>query len=198
MKIMLWKDFVVVALLSQVWLCDPMGCSMPGFPVLHCPPEFAQTHIHWVDISSNHLFLLPPSPPVFNLSQHPSLYRESALHIRWPKHWSFSFSISSSNEYLGLISFRIDWFDFLAIQGTPKSLLQHLGSKALILQCSAFFMVELSHPYSTTGKTITLTIWIFVGEMMSLFFNMLSRCVIAFWKITEAINIWEISSQEEI
>ena len=158
MKIMLWKDFVVVALLSYVWLCDPMDCSMLGFPVLHCLPEFAQTHIHWVDIPSNHLFLSPPSPPVLNLSQHQSLYSESALHIRWPKYWSFSFSISSSNEYLGLISFRIDWFDFLAIQGALKSLLQHHGSKALILQCSAFFMVELSHPYSTTGKSITLII----------------------------------------
>ena len=105
---------------------------------------------------SNHLFLSPPSP-VLNLSQHQSPYSESALHIRWPKYWSFSFSISSSNRYLGLISFRIDWFDFLAIQGSLKSLLQHHGSKALILQCSAFFMVGLSHPYRT-GKTITLTI----------------------------------------
>ena len=154
MKIMFWKDFVLVALLSYVWFCDPTDCSMPGFPVLHCLPEFA--HIHWVDIPSNHLFLSPPSP-VLNLSQHQSPYSESALHIRWPKYWSFSFSISSSNRYLGLISFRIDWFDFLAIQGSLKSLLQHHGSKALILQCSAFFMVGLSHPYRT-GKTITLTI----------------------------------------
>ena len=104
---------------------------------------------------------------------------ESVLHIRWPKYWNFSFSISPSNEYSGLISFSMDWFDLLAVQGTLKSLLQHHSSKALILQRSAFCMVQLSHPYTTTGKTIALTRWTFVGKVMSLLFNMLSRLVIA-------------------
>ena len=121
------------------------------------------------------LLLLPsifPSIRIFS--------NESVLHIRWPKYWSFSFSISPSNEYSGLISLRIDWFDLLAVQGTLKSLLQHHSSKASILRHSAFFMVQLSHPYMTTGKTIALTRWTFVGKIMSLLFNMLSRLVIAF------------------
>ena len=121
------------------------------------------------------LLLLPsifPSIRVFS--------NELALCIRWPKYWSFSFSISPSTEYLGLISFRIDWFDLLAVQGTVKSLLQHHGSKASILQHSAFFMVQLSHPYMTIGKIIALTRQTFVGKVMSLLFNMLSRLVIAF------------------
>ena len=105
---------------------------------------------------------------------------ESVLHIRWPKYWSFSFSISPSNEYSGLISFRIDWLDLLAVQGTLKSLLQHHSSKASILQCSAFFIVQLSDPYVTTGETIALTRWTFVSKVMSLLFNMLSRLVITF------------------
>ena len=104
---------------------------------------------------------------------------ESILHIRWPKYWSFSFCISSSNEYSGLISVRIDWFDLLAVQGTLKSLLQHHSSKASILWCSAFFIVQHAHPYMTTGKTIALTIWTFVGKVISLLFNMLSRFVIS-------------------
>ena len=123
---------------------------------------------------SNHL-LLPsifPSIRVFS--------NESALHIWWPKYWSFSFSISPSNEYSGLISLRMDWFDLLAVQGTLKSLQQHHSSKASILQCSAFFMVQLSQPYMTTGETLVLTRWTFVGKVMSLLFNMLSRLVIAF------------------
>ena len=105
---------------------------------------------------------------------------ESVLHIRWLKYWSFSFSISPSIEYSGLISFRVDWLDLLAVQGTLKSLLQHHSSKASILQRSAFFMVQLSHPYMTTGKTIALSTWTFVGKVMSLLFNMLSRIIIAF------------------
>ena len=105
---------------------------------------------------------------------------ESVLRIRWPKYWSFSFSISPSNEYSGLISFRMNWLDLLAVQGILKSLLQHHSSKASILQCSAFVIVQLSHPYTTTGKTIALTRWTFVGKVMSLLFNMLSRLVIAF------------------
>ena len=130
-------------------------------------------------IPSNHLglccpLLLPPSivPRVFS--------NELALRIRWPKYWSFSFSISPSKDYSGLISFRTDWFDRPAVQGTLKSLLQHHSSKASILHCSAFFVVQLSHPCRTTGKTIALTRWTFVGKVMSLLFNMLYRFVIAF------------------
>ena len=129
--------------------------------------------------------MLPPSPAL-SLSQHHGLFRsrlffnESALCIRWPKYWSFSFSISPSNEYSGLISFRIDWFDLLAVQGTLKSLLQHHSLKASILQHSAFFIVQLSHLYTTTGKIIALTIRTFASKVMSLLFNTLSRFVIAF------------------
>ena len=154
---------------------------MPGVLVLHYLPEFAQTHIHWIDdsIQPSHP-LLPPSPPALNLSQYHGHFQEPALRIRWPKYWSFSFSISTSNEYSGLIFFRIDWFDLFAVQGTLKSILQHHNSKAPILQHSAFFMVLLSHPYMTTGKNIGLTRWTFVGKKMSLCFNMLPRFVIAF------------------
>ena len=132
-------------------------------------------------ISSNHLTLCHPLlllPSIFTSIR--VFSNESALCIMWPKYWSFSFSISPSNEYSGLISFWIDWFDLLATQGTFKSLLQHHSSKASILQRSAFFMVQLSHPYVTTGKTIALTIRTFVGKVMPLLFNMLSRFVIAF------------------
>ena len=114
---------------------------------------------------------------------------ESALCIKWPKYWSFSFNISPSNEQPGLIFFRMDWLDLLAVQGTLKSLLQHHSSKASILQCSAFLIVQLSHPYMTTGKTIALTRWTFVGKVMSLFFNMLSRLVIAFLPRTKPLLI---------
>ena len=121
------------------------------------------------------LLLLPPIPPIIRVSSN-----ESTLHMRWPKYWSFSFSISPSNEHPGLISFRMDWMDLLAVQGTLKSLLQHHSSKASILWRSAFFTVRLSHPYMTTGKTIALTRQTFVGKVMSLLFNMLSRLVISF------------------
>ena len=130
---------------------------------------------------SNHLILCRPIlllPSIFPRIR--VFSNESVLHIRWPKDWSFSFSISLSNEYSGLISFRMDWLDFLAVQGTLKSLLQHRSSKASILWSSAFFIVQLSHPYMTTGKTKALTRWIFVGKIMSLFFNMLSSLVITF------------------
>ena len=120
--------------------------------------------------------LLPPS--IFPRIR--VFYNTSVLHIRWPKYWSFSFRISPSNEYSGLISFRMDWLDLLEVQGTLKSLFQHDSSKPSILRCSTFFIVQLSHPYMTTGKTIALPRWTFVDEMMSLFFNMLSRFVIAF------------------
>ena len=129
---------------------------------------------------SNHLILCHPLllPSVFPSNR--VFSSESALHIRWPKSWSFSFSISPSNAYSGLISFRMDWLDLLAVQGTLKSLLQHHSSKVSLLRCSAFFIVQLSHPYMTTGKTIALTRWAFVGKIMSLLFNMLSRLVITF------------------
>uniref|UniRef100_A0AC11D4S6 Peptidylprolyl isomerase like 6 n=2 Tax=Ovis aries TaxID=9940 RepID=A0AC11D4S6_SHEEP len=121
------------------------------------------------------LLLLPPTPPSIRVFSN-----ESTLRIRWPKYWSFTFRISPSNEHPGLISFRMDWLDLLAVQGTLKSLLQHHSSKASILRCSAFFTVQLSHPYMTTGKTIALTRWTFVDKVISLLFNMLSRLVITF------------------
>ena len=130
---------------------------------------------------SNHLILYYPLlllPSTFPSSR--IFLNESVLHIKWPKHWSFNFSISPYNEYSGLISFRMDWFDLLAVQGTLKSLLQHHSSKASVLWCSAFFIVQLSHLYITTGKSIALTRQTFVGKIMSLLFNMLSRLIIAF------------------
>ena len=156
-----------------------MNHSTPGLPVHHQLPEFTQTHVHQVPdaIQPSHPlsspFPLPPIPPSIRVFSN-----ESALRMRWPKYWSFSFSISPSNEHPGLISFRMDWLDLLAVQGTLKSLLQHHSSKASILLCSAFFILQLSHPYMTTGKTIALTRQIFVDKVMSLLFNMLSRLVI--------------------
>ena len=155
-----------------------MNRSMPGLLVHHQLLEFTQTHVHQVGdaiqpLSSSSLLLpILPSIRVFS--------NESTLHMRWPKYWSFSFSISPSNGYLGLTSFRMDWLDLLAAQGTLKSLLQHHSSKASILRCSAFFTVQLSHPYMTTGKTIALTRRTFVDQVVSLLFNMLSRLVITF------------------
>ena len=143
---------------------------------------------------SNHFILCRPFlllPSIF-----PSIRvfsKESVLHIRWPKYWSFSFSISPSNEYSRLISFRVDWLDLLAVQGTLKSLLQHYSSKASVLQCSAFFMVQLSYLYMTIGKTIGLTRWTFVGKVMSLLFNMLSGLVIATISSINTIKVTELS-----
>ena len=130
-------------------LCNPMDYNTPGLPVHHKLPEFTQTHVHWVGdaIQPSHP-LSSPSPPALNPSQHQRLTNESVLLIRWPKYWSFGFSISPSNEYSGLISFRMGWLDLLAVQGTLKSLLQHHSSKASILRRSAFFIVQLSHPYN--------------------------------------------------
>ena len=172
-------------------LCNPMGCNTPGLPVHHQLPEFTQTHVHWVSDAiqpshvSNPLLFLPsifPSIRVFS--------NELVLCIRWPKYWSFSFSISPSNEYSGLISFRSDWLDLLAVQGSLKSLLQHHSSKASILQCLAFFIVQHSHPHMTTGKIIALTRQIFVGKVMSLLFNMLSRLVITFLPRSKCLLEW--------
>ena len=154
-----------------------MNCSRPGLPVRHQLPEFTQTHESV--IPSNHLILCCPLlflPSIFSSIR--VFSNESALHIRWPKYWSFSFNISPSNEHPGLSSFRMDWLDLLAVQGTLKSLLQHHSSKASILWCSAFFKVQFSHPCMTTGKTIALTRRTFIGKVMSLLFNMLSRLVI--------------------
>ena len=168
-------QFSSVQLLSHVRLCDPMNCSMPGLPVHYQLPEFTQTHVHQVGdaIQPSHLLscpllLLPPIPPSIRVFSN-----ESTLCMRWPKYWSFSFSISPSNEHPGLISFRMDWLDLLAVQGTLNSLLQHHSSEASILRHSAFFTVQLSHPYMTTGKSIALTRWTFVGKVISLLFNML-------------------------
>ena len=143
---------------SCLTLCDLMDCSTPGFPVHHQLLEFAQTHVHQVGdaIQPSHP-LSSPSPPAFNLSQHLGLFQWVNSSHKWPKYWSFSFSINPSIEYSGPISFRMDWLDLLVVQGTLKSLLQHHSSKASILRCSTFFIVQLSHPYMTTGKTIFLT-----------------------------------------
>ena len=144
---------------SCLILSDPMDCSIPGFPVLHQLLELAQTHVHRVG-DATHLILCHPL--LFLPSIFPSIRvfsNESVLLIRWPKYWSFSFSISPSNEYSGLISFRIGWVDLLAVQETLKSLLQHHSSKASILRCSGFFVVQLEHPYMTTGKTIALMVF---------------------------------------
>ena len=161
-------------------LCNPMECSTPGLPVHYQLLELAEMHVHRVRdaIQSSH----PLSSPSPLSSIFPSIWLfsiESVLRIRWPKYWSFSFSISPSNEYSGLISFRIHCFDLLAVQETLKSLLQHQSSKASILQYSALFIVQLSHSYMTTGKTTALTRWNFVGKVMSLLFNMLSRFITA-------------------
>ena len=139
-------------------LCDAMNRSTPGLPVHHQLPESTQTHVHRVSdvIQPSHL-LSSPSPPALNPPSIRVFPSESTLHMRWPKYWSFSFSISPSKEHPGLISFRMDWWDLLAVQGTLKSLLQHHSSKASILWRSAFFTVQLSHPYMTTGKTTALT-----------------------------------------
>ena len=161
-------------------LCDPIDHSKSGFPVHHQLPEPTQIHVHHVsDVTQPSHPLSSPSPPTLNLSQHQSLFQwVSSLHQ--PKYWSFSFSISPSNEYSGLISFRMKWLDLLAIQGTLNSLLQHHSSKSSILQCSDFVIVQLSHPNLTTGKTIALTRWTFVGKVICLIFNKLSRLVITF------------------
>ena len=160
-------------------LCDSMDCSMSGLPVHRQLLEFTQTHVHWVGdaIQPSHP-LSSPSPPTFNLSQHQSLFQWVNSSHKVPKYWSFSFNISPSSEYSGRISFRTDWLDLLTVQGTLKSLLQNHSSKASILQPSAFFIVQLSHPYMITGKTIALIIQTFVGRVMFLLFNTLSKCVI--------------------
>ena len=162
-------------------LCNPIDCNMPGLPVLRHLPELVQAHVYWVSdaIQPSHP-LSSPSPPACNLPSIRGFSNESVLCIRGPKYWSFSFNFSPSNEFSGLISFRIDWFHLLAVQGTLKSLLQHHSTKASILCNSAFFIVQLPRPYMTTGKIVALTRRTFVDQVISLLFNMLSRLVKTF------------------
>ena len=177
-------------------LCDPMDYSTQGSLSItnsRCLLKLMSL------MPSNHLILCHP------LLLQPSLFptkrvfsNESFLQIRWPKYWSFSFNISLSNEYSGLIPFRIEWLDLLAVQGTLKSLLQHHSSKASVLQCSTFFIVQLSHPYMTTGKTIALTRRTFVGKVMSLLFNMLSRLVITFLPRSKCLLISWLQSPSAV
>ena len=162
--------------------------SDSGLSVHHQLPDFTQTHVHRVRDA------IQPSYPLLSPSPVPSIFpsirvfsNASALHLRWLKYWSFSFNISPSNEYSGLISFRMDWLDLLAVEGTLKSLLQHHSSEASIHRCSAFFIVQLSHPYMTTGKTIALTTY--VAKVVSLLFNMLSRLVITFFPRSKRLCI---------
>ena len=159
----------VQAVQSCLTLWDAMECNTPGLPVHYQLLEFTQTHVHCVSDAIQPSYpLSSPSPPTFHLSQHQGLFKWVSFSYRWPKYWSISFSIGPSNEYLGLIAFKMNWLDLLAVQGTLRSLLQHDSSKASILRCSAFFIVQLWYPYITTGKTISLTRWTFVGKVMSL------------------------------
>ena len=179
---------------SCLTLWDPM--DTPGLPVHHQLLEPTQTHVYHVYeavMPTNHLILCHPF--LLPLSIFPSIRvfsSESVLHMRWPKYWSFSFNICPSNEYSGLISFRMDWLDLLAVQGTLKSLLQHHSLKASIIWCSAFFVVQLSCPYMTTGKTTAFTRWTFVGRVMSLLFNMLSGLVITFLPRSKHLLIYSV------
>ena len=184
---------------SCLTLCNHMDCSTPGLPVHHQLPESTQTHVHWVGDA------IQPSHPLSPLLLLPSIFpsirvfsNESTLCMRWPKYWSFSFSVSPSNEHPGLISFRMDWLDLLAVQGTLKSLFQHHSSKASILRCSAFFTIQLSHPHMTTGKTIALTRRTFVSKVMSLLLNMLSRLVITFLPRSKCLLISWLQSPSAV
>ena len=173
--------FSSVQPLSCVTLCDPVNRSTPGLPVHHQLPGSTQTHVHRVGdaIQPSHP-LSSPSPPASTFTSIRVFSNESALHIRWAKYWSFSFNISPSCEYSGLIPFRIDWLDLLAVQRTLKSLFQYHSSKASILWCSAFFIVQLLHPYMTTGNTTASTRWTSVDKVMSLFFNFSAKEQVSF------------------
>ena len=173
-------QFSLVAQLCPT-LCDPVDCSTPGLPVHHQLPGSTQTQVHGIDdaIQPSHPLSSLSLPP-FNLYQHQGLFKWISSSHQVAKYWSFSFNTSPSNEHPGRISFRMDWLDLLAVQGALKSLHHHCISKASIFLCSAFFTVQLSHPYMITGKTIVLTRQTFVDKVMSLLFNMLSRLVITF------------------
>ena len=191
-----WWTRHFVAVIQLLNLCptfwDPMNCSTPGFPVLPHLPEFAQTHVHWVSdvIQPSHL-LSSPSPPTFNLSQHQRLPSVSSSH-QIAEVLEFQLQHHFFQQYSGLISLRIDWFDFLAVQEILKSLLQHHSWKPSVLQCSAFFMIQLSHQYMTTEKTTALSIWTFVSRVMSLLFNLLSRSVMASLSRSKRLNFTAI------
>ena len=203
--LMLWSLNVLiidqsVQLLSRVWLFATLWIAthQASLSITNSLSSL-RLNIHQVSNAiqpSNPL--LSPSPPAPNPSQYQVSSDESALHMRWPEYWSFSFSIIPSKEYQGLISFRMDWLDLLAVQGTLKSLLQHHSSKASILRCSAFFTIQLSHPYVTTGKTIALTRWTFVGKAMSLLFNMMSRLVITFLPRSKCLLISWLQSPSAV
>ena len=176
-----------------------MNCSTPGLPAQHQLPEFTETHVHRVSdaIQPSHP-LSSPSPPAPIPPSIRVFSNESTPCMRWPNYWSFSFSIIPSKEIPQLISFRMDWLDLLAVQGTLKSLLQHHSSKASILWHSAFFTVQISHPYMTTGKTIALTRWTFVGKVMSLLLNMLSRLVTTFLPRSKCLLISWLQSPSAV
>ena len=175
-----------------------MNHSMPDLPVHHQLLESSQTHVHCVS-DGNHLILHHPLLLLDSIFPSIRVFsNESSLHIRWPKYWSLSFNISPSNEHPGLISFRMDWLDVLAAQGTPNSLLQHHSSKESILQHSTFFIVQLSYPYMTTGNTIALTRQTFVGKVMSLLFNMLSRLVITFLPRSKCLSVSWLQSPSAV
>ena len=180
-------------------LCDPMDCNTPGLPVHHQLPELAQTHVHQVaDTIQTSRPLSSPSPPALNLFQHQGLFYWVSSSHQETKYRSFSFSISSSNEHPGLISFRMDWLNLLLVQRTLKSLLQHHSSKASILWRSAFFTIQLSHPDMTTGKTIALTRWTFVDKVVSLLFHILSRLVIIFLPRSKCLLISWLQSPSAV
>ena len=176
-----------------------MDCSTPSFPILYLFPGVCSNSCplsqwcHPTISPCHHLLLLPSIFPTIRVFS-----SKSALRIRWPENWSFSFSVSSSNEYSGLISFRMDWFDLIAVQRTLKSLLQHHSSKLSVLWCSTFFIFQLSHPYMTTGKTKALTIWTFVGKVVSLLLNMPSRLVIAFLPRSKCLLISWLQSPSAV
>jgi len=173
-----------------------MNCSTPGLPVHHQLPESTQTHVLWVGDAtqpSHPLLLLPSISPSIRVFSN-----ESALHIRWPKYWSFIFNISPCNEHPGAICFRMDWLDLLAVQGTLKCHVQHHSSKASILLCSAFFIVQLYQPCMTIGKTIALTRWTFADKVMFLLFNMLSRLLITFFPRSKRLLISWLQSPSAV
>ena len=180
-------------------LCNPMNFSTPGLPVHHQLPEFTQTHVHWVGNVFQPSHPLPsPSPPSFKLSLHQGLFQWVNSSPQVAKVLGLQLQLCPFNEHSGLISFRIDWFGHLAVQGTLKSLLEHHSSKASILRRSAFFMVQLSHPYMTTRKTIVLTRWTFVGQILSLLFNILSKFVITFLPMNKHLLILWLPSPSSV